>query len=292
MSTAQTGQTQQQLAELEKQGYTIIPDFLSRAQLATVGRVYDALLGGYQGRNNFEGNRTERIYTLVARHRVFQEIAEDARIMALLDALFLPNYLLTASQAIVISPGETPQPWHTDDSFYPLPRPRPMVSLSTIVAVDDFSAANGGTEVIAGSHLWDDRQIQGDYHSGDSEADPGFAAKLKGMSQPVEMAAGSCLVFAGTLLHRGGANNSSGTRRAFSNQYCEPWARTQENFFLGIPAQEVAQMSARLQSLLGYSIHPPFMGQVTAYHPQKALQPGFVPPAYRNVDRDERDDKL
>jgi ectoine hydroxylase-related dioxygenase (phytanoyl-CoA dioxygenase family) len=292
MSTAQTGQTQQQLAELEKQGYTIIPDFLSREQLATVGCVYDALLGGYQGRNNFEGNRTERIYTLVARHRVFQEIAEDARIMALLDALFLPNYLLTASQAIVISPGETPQPWHTDDSFYPLPRPRPMVSLSTIVAVDDFSAANGGTEVIAGSHLWDDRQIQGDYHSGDSEADPGFAAKLKGMSQPVEMAAGSCLVFAGTLLHRGGANNSSGTRRAFSNQYCEPWARTQENFFLGIPAQEVAQMSARLQSLLGYSIHPPFMGQVTAYHPQKALQPGFVPPAYRNVARDERDDKL
>lgn len=292
MNASFAGQASHHLQQLEEQGYTYIEDFLSAAQLARVNTLYDAMLGSHRGRNNFEGNRTERIYTLVARHRVFQDIVEDPRILALCDALFQPNYLLTASQAIVISPGETPQPWHTDDSFYPLPRPRPMVSLSTIVAVDDFSATNGGTEVIGGSHLWDDRKIQGDYHSGDSEADPGFAAKLKGMSQPVEMAAGSCLVFAGTLLHRGGANNSSGTRRAFSNQYCEPWARTQENFFLGIPAHEAAQMSAKLQSLLGYSIHPPFMGQVTAYHPLKALQPGFVPPAYRNVARGERDDKL
>ena len=97
----------------------------------------------------------------------------------------------------------------------------------------------------------------------------------------MQMTAGCCLVFAGTLLHRGGANHSAGTRRAFSNQYCQPWARTQENFFLAIPQREVAAMSATVQSLLGYSIHPPFMGQLSAYHPAKALHEGFVPPAYR-----------
>ena len=95
------------------------------------------------------------------------------------------------------------------------------------------------------------------------------------------MRAGSCLVFAGTLLHRGGANVSPGTRRAFSNQYCQPWARPQENFFLGIPPAQVREMSPQLQSLLGYSIHPPFMGQVTAYHPRRALEPGFVAPVAR-----------
>jgi ectoine hydroxylase-related dioxygenase (phytanoyl-CoA dioxygenase family) len=281
MSTADNGQTRQQLLELEQRGYTIIPEFLGSEQLATVNRLYDDMLGGYQGRNNFEGQLTERIYTLVARHRVFQDIAQDSRIMALCDALFLPNYLLTANQAIVISPGETPQPWHTDDSFYPLPRPRPMVSLSTIVAVEDFTAENGGTEVIPGSHLWDDQQVAGNYSTGDEETDPDFSGRVQEQSVAVTMPAGSCLVFAGTLLHRGGANRSSGTRRAFSNQYCEPWARPQENFFLAIPPREAAKMSAQLQSLLGYSIHPPFMGQVSAYHPLKALEPGFVPPAYR-----------
>ncbi|MBP6725037.1 MAG: phytanoyl-CoA dioxygenase family protein [Halioglobus sp.] len=145
MIAANRAATCRQLEELGEQGYTLIPGFLSSRQLERVNALYDAMLGSHRGRNDFEGNRTERIYTLVARHRAFQDIVEDPRILALCDALFQPNYLLTASQAIVISPGETPQPWHTDDSFYPLPRPRPMISLSTIVAVEDFTAKNGGT---------------------------------------------------------------------------------------------------------------------------------------------------
>lgn len=281
MSKSDPGNTERQLQELEEQGYTLIPDFLSRGQLQQVNALYDTTLGSHQGRNNFEGNLTERIYTLVARHTVFQDIVEDARVMALCDALFQANYLLTASQAIVISPGETPQPWHTDDSFYPIPRPRPMISLSTIVAVEDFTQENGGTQMIPGSHRWSDQQIAGDYHTGDTETDPDFANRLKDLAVTMTMPAGSALVFAGTLLHRGGANRSEGTRRAFSNQYCQPWARPQENFFLAIPPQEVAAMSPRVQSLLGYSIHPPFMGQVTASHPLKVLEPGFVPPAFR-----------
>jgi ectoine hydroxylase-related dioxygenase (phytanoyl-CoA dioxygenase family) len=275
----------QQLKELAERGYTFIEDFLSASQLADVNLLYDKMLGGYDGRNEFEGRFTERIYTLVARDRLFQDIAEDSRVMQLCDSVLLPNFLLTANQAIVISPGETPQPWHTDDSFYPIARPRPMVSLSTIVAVEDFTADNGGTEVIPGSHLWTDEQIAGDYVGGDTEEHERFADKLQGQSQQVEMKAGTCLVFAGTLLHRGGCNNSTRTRRAFSNQYCQPWARSQENFFLAIPPEEVAQMSPKIQSLLGYSIHPPFMGQVTAYHPSRALEPEFVAPAYRQDDR-------
>ena len=274
--------TEALLQDLQERGYALIPDFLSAEQLVRVNELFDGMLGHHSGRNNFEGDCTERIYTLVARDRIFQDIAEDKRIMALLDRLFLPNYLLTANQAIVISPGETLQPWHTDDAFYTIPRPRPMVSLSTIVAVEAFTKDNGGTQVIPGSHLWDDKQVSGYYLQGDTEADPEFNQRYTDQAITVEMAAGTCLVFAGTLLHRGGANTGAGTRRAFSNQYCQPWARPQENFFLAIPPAEAAQMSRKVQSLLGYSIHPPFMGQVTASHPVKALDENFVPPAYRD----------
>ncbi len=274
----------QQLEELETRGFTFIENFLSDDRLAAVNQLYDHMLGGYDGRNDFEGKSTERIYTLVARDKVFQDIVEDERVMQLCDALLMPNYLLTASQAIVISPGETPQPWHTDDSFYPLPRPRPMVSLSTIVAVEDFTAENGGTEVVPGSHLWTDAQVDGDYVGGDAERDRHFGERVQELAEPIQMKAGTCVVFAGTLLHRGGGNSGSTTRRAFSNQYCQPWARPQENFFLAIPPVKAATMSPRVQSLLGYSIHPPFMGQVTAYHPLRALEPGFIAPAYRNVE--------
>jgi hypothetical protein len=35
-------------------------------------------------------------------------------------------------------------------------------------------------------------------------------------------------------------------------------------------------MSPRLQQLLGYSIHPPFMGQLAGRHPKKSLAEGYV----------------
>src|SRR3954471_21246764 len=114
-------------AAIDRDGYTVIPDFLTPGDLAEVRRVLALYLGARQGRNNFEGYRTERIYTLVARARVFWDVVLDPRIMALCERFFVPNFLLTASQAIELGPGETPQPFHADDLFYTIPRPRPMV---------------------------------------------------------------------------------------------------------------------------------------------------------------------
>ena len=130
--------------EINTQGWTEITGFLSSPVLAEVKSAVARQLGNFQGRNNFEGTRTERVYTLVGRDKVFQDVVEDARVMALCDEFLEPNFLLTASQVISISPGETPQPFHADDSFYSIPRPRPMVSLSTIVAVDAALASRNG----------------------------------------------------------------------------------------------------------------------------------------------------
>ena len=267
--------------EVEAQGFAVIRDFLSPSILSKVRDIAQSMLGRYRGRNSFEGTSTERVYTLVARDKVFEDIVEDPRIMAICDHFFQPNFLLTASQIINIHPGESPQPFHTDDTFYPIPRPRPMIGLSTVVAVDDFTVENGATQVIPGSHLWSDEEMRGEYRRGSGELDAELEKNAKSSARSVEMPAGACVVFSGTLLHRGAANTSDSSRCAFSNQYCEPWARTQENFYLAIPPEQVREMSPRVQSLLGYSIHPPFMGQVTASHPEKALEPGFVPPIRR-----------
>jgi len=264
------------LARLAEHGYTIIPDLLSTADLRAVREGLAPFLGTHRGRNNFEGTRTERVYTLVARGAVFERIAEDARVLALCGRLLHPGFLLTASQAINIHPGETPQPLHYDDGFYTIPRPRPAVSVSTIVAVDAFTAANGGTEIVPGSHRWSDAELSGLYDDFQSQYDRPTDPKFEKGLIPAEMPAGACLFFLGTLVHRGGANRSSAPRLAFSNQYCQPWARTQENFFLGVPAERARRMSPRLQQLLGYSIWPPFMGQVTASHPMKTLREGYV----------------
>lgn len=243
-------------AAMQRDGFTIVEDFMDESRLAEVRRVLRFYLGSHAGRNPFEGYSTERVYTLVARARVFWDIVLDPRVLALCDRFLLPGCLLTASQAICIRPGEAPQDFHHDDTFYTVLRPRPMISLSTIAAVDAFSAENGGTQILPGSHLWGE-----DWRARAQAATP----------VTVEMPAGACVVFSGTLVHRGGANGSSAPRLAFSNQYCQPWARQQENFLQGVPVEVARRMPQRLQEMLGYSIYPPFMGQLTASHPAKAL---------------------
>jgi ectoine hydroxylase-related dioxygenase (phytanoyl-CoA dioxygenase family) len=272
------------LAAIREHGFVVIEGLLSERDLAEIRRDLTLHLASDPcGRNNFEGHRTQRVYSLVGKGRIFADLAEHPRIMALCDALLASNYLLTASQAICIHPGETPQPFHTDDSFYPIPRPRRAVSVSTIWAVDPFTAENGATQVVPRSHLWSDEQVgallvKSDFETAAREERtpkpaPPLRAEWKEQIQDVVMPAGAAIFFLGMLVHRGGENQSGRPRLAFSNQYCEPWARQQENFFLSIPGDKVAAMSDRVQQLLGYSIHPPFMGHVNGVHPKKVLRP-------------------
>jgi ectoine hydroxylase-related dioxygenase (phytanoyl-CoA dioxygenase family) len=250
-------------------GYTVIEDFLDPGRRAAFEDALAPYLGTHRGRNDFEGFKTERIYTLVARGKVFEEIAADPRLMALIGRFLQPNFLLSANHAINLGPGETPQSIHADDGFYRQRRPRPPIGISVIGAISDFTKENGATEIIPRSHLWGE--------PGDADR-PNEMAEIEKMLVPMEIPAGAALVFPGTLLHRGGANVTDKPRLAFTNQYCEPWARPQENFWLSAPKEIVREMSPRAQSLLGYEIAPPFLGMVTASHPSKALEPGWVPP--------------
>ena len=254
---------------MRRDGYTVIEDFLDADGLAAFRDALAPFQGTHHGRNDFEGFSTERIYTLVARGRIFEQIAADERLMALIGRFLQPNFLLSASHSISLEPGETAQSIHGDDGFYRQRRPRPPIGISVIGAIDAFTQANGATDIIPGSHLWGE--------PGD-EGRPNDMAEIEAMLVPMEMPAGAALVFCGTLLHRGGANVTDRPRLAYTYQYCEPWARPQENWWLSVPREQVAAMPKPVQGLLGYEIIPPFLGMVSASHPAKTLEPGWVAP--------------
>jgi Phytanoyl-CoA dioxygenase (PhyH) len=148
------------LARLDEDGFTILENYVSEAQLARFREGLKPYLGMYRGRNPFEGLATERVYTLVGRGKVYEEIASDHRLLAILDGLLAPNYLLSADHAICIYPGEKAQALHFDDAFYPFPRPRPAISISVIGAIDAFTPENGGTVLYRGSHKWSSERIK------------------------------------------------------------------------------------------------------------------------------------
>lgn len=245
----------EEIAEVRRQGYVVIERLLDEA---TVAALKADLLPRFErfGRNDgLEGRRTQRIYSLLAKTRSCDRLVDHPRILALLDRVLQPNYLLSQLQPIQIHPGERAQILHHDDAFYPVARPRPPYSAATIFAIDDFTDDNGATVVIPKSHLWDDRRPRPD----DERV-------------TVVMPAGSVVFFLGTLWHGGGENRSQRPRLAVSAQYCEPWARQQENMALSIPRAVVKTLSPELRSMVGYSIHPPFMGMVDGQSPLELLE--------------------
>ncbi|MFT6045641.1 MAG: ectoine hydroxylase-related dioxygenase (phytanoyl-CoA dioxygenase family), partial [Arenicella sp.] len=83
---------------------------------------------------------------------------------------------------------------------------------------------------------------------------------------------GSLMIAKGTLWHRGGANKSRQSRLIITPQYCSGWARQLENMLLCVEPKNAAKLSHRAQELIGYSIHPPFMGYVDGMHPSRKLE--------------------
>lgn len=110
------------LAALDRDGYLIWEGLLDGDECAAIRAEVSPLLG-HTGRNSFEGNRTQRAYGLLNKTRLCDRLVEHPRVLAVLDRLLLPNYLLSILQAINIQPGESAQLLHVDDGFYPVPRP-------------------------------------------------------------------------------------------------------------------------------------------------------------------------
>jgi len=243
------------LAEVHEQGYVIVPELVPRETMAAIKEAARPFLQ-YDGRNEIEGYKTRRIYSVIEKTLACNSLVEHPLILSLLDQILMPNYLLSQLQVIDIHPGEVAQPLHHDDGFYPIARPRPPVSAATIWAIDDFTAENGATLVLPKSHLWGDRTP--------TDADRNDLVSAV-------MPAGSVVFFLGTLWHGAGANRSAATRMAATAQYCEPWARQQENYSLAISRDRARLCSETIQAMLGYSMLFPFIGFVDGRDPKRLL---------------------
>jgi len=239
--------------DVKEDGYAI-PGAISPDQVAWARSELEAIVENTpKGRDDFEGHLTRRVYGLFGKTRSLDVLAIHPSVLGVLDRV-LGHYQLSAPTGILIAPGETAQPLHPDDAIYPMLRPHAEIVMNVMWPLQDFTAANGATRIVPGSHRW-------------TEERPGPDTE----SITVELPAGTALIYPGSVWHGGGANHSDHNRLGVVLHYAVSWLRPVENHVLVVPPAAASGLPERLQELLGYNIHPPFMGYVDGRHPRKLI---------------------
>ncbi len=144
--------------------------------------------------------------------RVFRDLAEDRRILDMVETLIGPDLVLLFTQ-LFCKPAQSARvvPWHQDGEYWPV---RPLASCTVWLAVDEVDASNGAMQVIPGSHRGttlrhqpeDDDDLTLKYVISEDQFDADSAALIA-------LEAGQVSLHDINIVH-GSAANTSGRRRA------------------------------------------------------------------------------
>ena len=266
---------EQVCSRYDRDGYIIFHNVMTPDQVASVRCALSPHLTK-TGRNDFEGFKSNRVYSLVAKSPdIFSDMITHPLALAFAERDLGRSCLLSALLAINLLPGESVQGWHCDDEQVAVPRPHQPFGVSTFWAIDDTNEVNGATEIIPGSHQWGQEEIAtlpldgGLYGRAAKPVDEDPQPRADSIK--ATMPSGSLMIAKGTLYHRGGANRSEASRLIVTPQYCPGWARQLENMILSVPPEVAATLPKRSRELLGYNIHAAFMGYVDGVHPDRTL---------------------
>jgi ectoine hydroxylase-related dioxygenase (phytanoyl-CoA dioxygenase family) len=195
-----------QRRHLDEDGFVVLTDLLDRAQVDSLRQRYDelvALEGAQAGAEFHQEPGTHRLANLVNKGPMFDALWTRPQQLAAV------NYVLNGREIKLSSlngrtalPGAGHQGLHTD-----WPRsvqPGEYEACNSMWMLDDFTAENGATRVVPGSHRWGQRPS-------DVLADP---VETHPDQILVTGRAGSVVVFNAHLWHSGRDNNSDRPRHA------------------------------------------------------------------------------
>ena len=245
-------------ARIERDGYTVLENVLDPALVDALAADLVRLereLDVKPASNDFEGTKTYRVYNLLARGRVWEQVPVHGAVLPLVERVLDRGCLISSLSSIGIDAGETAQPIHADDQVIALGKPHVATVCNSMWALTDFTEENGATRVIPGSHLADASPVFGQHYD----------------SVPAEMPRGSVLVWHGSLWHGGGANRAAERRVGIAMNYCAGFIRQQENQQLGIPRDVAKRFSPRLRELVGYGVYNGLIGHIDRQDPAELL---------------------
>ncbi|MCZ6888045.1 MAG: phytanoyl-CoA dioxygenase family protein [Gammaproteobacteria bacterium] len=226
----------QHVARIKDRGYTIVEDFITPEEVATIRHAFDTEVPMTEMRAiGVDTGKTMRAHNLLAKTRAVDYLFLDARLRALVESVLGGRTQINVTTLFNVLPGETRQHLHADDGLWPIPRPHPTFLCNALIALDDSDIENGATHLVPYSHKWTrplDQSVE---------------------SVQVPARSGTMIMWDGGMWHGGGANTSKDRERLglfMSHQVA--YLRPQEIQLVSVPREVVREMPKMLQRLLGY----------------------------------------
>ena len=260
-SLAATATADEVVAALNEHGGVVIERLLDEAMVdRLMAELSPHLEAEGTGVGEITGYHTKRVSRMLAKVPSYGELVINPLILATVEKIFGPrcqNLQVGITQATSIGPGEEAQALHRDDGVFPFSHPGPECIVNMMWAATDFTKENGATQTVLGSHRWPDEREPGE---GDA------------VIQAV-MPRGSVFIYLGSTYHGGGTNRSTEDwRTGMLLGYALGWLRQEENQYLAVPREVAAKMPEQLQRLLGYALHPPYLGHYELQDPKMLLE--------------------
>ncbi len=166
--------------------------------------------------------------------RTFAPYLAHRQILDVVEAVFGPYARISCTDCVVNHPGNERGYWHADwpynatnASHIPAPYPDATLHLSTIWMLTPFSAENGGTFIIPGSHRMLNNPASG--HMPEIDTDAPYPTETQ-----VSGSAGSVLIYDSRLWHAVAPNRSDTPRVALIIRYA-PWWLNLNPAMIGTP---------------------------------------------------------
>lgn len=197
-------------------------------------------------RNEFYGSRTKRLHGLFSRSARMETVLTNPLFLSLARRMLVEtgiasDFRLSNTELMVLNQGQGNQVFHTDAASWRRAQEREKqdgneILISANCALTAFTATNGATRVVPGSHRWDaDRTPE--------ESEVCLA----------EMPKGAALIYTGNAVHSGGANTESEARTGLYLGYVVSWLRPIENQLVTNDPADIAGLSEEARRLLDVS---------------------------------------
>lgn len=232
----------EQFANLDRDGYLILPDLLPQPMLEKLRKRVEELFeeeGENAGAEFKLESGARRLANCVDKGKVFEEAILIPEMLAAKAHILGADFKLSSLNVRSTNPlSEADQPLHVDMNA--IADERGYWVANTIFMLDDFTPDNGATRVVPGSHKWGQRPQE-------QMADP-FGAHPQQIL--VTGKAGTIVICNAHTWHGGTANRTSGQRRAMHAFFCRGDKPQQQYQKKLLRAETQVALSAALRKLL------------------------------------------